>query len=118
MQADVVYLDFKNLDICSGPCNMTTPFSKYNSKANTRQTYPRVYPGHSSKIGVKNGFMCVGCLFRYDECWDVLEWGLECKAEKEINEARSWFEDDGRLIQNKFTAHTKGAVHYLSTENE
>lgn len=118
MQADIVYLDFRNMDICSGPCNMTTPMSVYDSKAKSNKLYHRIYPGHENKIGVKNGYLCFGCEARYEECWDVLEWGLECKTEKEINEARTWFDRDGQLIQRKFIGLTAGSVHYLSTEIE
>lgn len=92
--------------------------SVYDSKAKSNKLYHRIYPGHDTKIGVKNGFLCAGCEARYEECWDVLEWGLECETEKEIGEARTWFEKDGRIIQAKFTTHVKGGVHYLSTEIE
>ena len=116
MQADIVYLDFRNLDICSGPCNMTTPMSVYDSKAKPNKLYHRIYPGHQKKIGVKNGYLCLGCETRYEECWDVLEWGLECETEKEINEARTWFDRDGQIIEKKFIDLVQGSVHYLSTE--
>ncbi len=111
-------LDCRNIDICAGPCSPDTckPMLEYDSKAKRNTLHTFAYPGHTTKVALKNAYLCKGCENRYDEFWDILEWGLECNASSDIEDAQNWFEQDANTVLRKFTKLTRGGVHYLTSE--
>ena len=113
---EYTHLDCRHIHTCAGPCHSCTPMLEYDSKAKRNTLYTLLYPGHKTKVALKNAYLCKGCEKRYEEFWDILEWGEECKAAKDIQFARDWFEQDANTILRKFALQTRGGVHYLTSE--
>ena len=111
-------IDFRNIHTCAGACHSLTPMLDYDSKAKRNVLYTLLYPGHTTKLALKNAYLCLGCEKRYEEHWDILEWGLECNTQSEIQEARDWFEQEASTILAKFAKQTEGGVHYLTSEGD
>ena len=108
---DYTDLDFRNIHTCAGACNSLTPMLDYDSKAKRNTLYTLLYPGWTTRVALKNAYLCTGCEKRYEEFWDILEGGY-------VQDARDWFEQDANTILRKFAKQTEGGVHYLTSEGD
>lgn len=114
-----IVLNFGPLCVCSGPCNIDTPErGEHYFRTSGRKSFDIPYYGHTTHVITKNGFWCKPCEQKYDAVWDELQ---AARDQNDSEREQYWlnhFELDAKIIIKKFTANTKGAVHYLCSEHE
>ena len=108
---EYTHLDFRHIHTCAGACHSPKPMLEYDSKAKRNTLYTLLYPGWTTRVALKNAYLCTGCEKRYEEFWDILEGGY-------VQDARDWFEQDANTILRKFAKQTERGVHYLTSEGD
>ena len=112
-----VVLNFGPLYVCCGPCNIdTTEYGERYFRTSGRKSFDIPYYGHTTHVITKNGFWCKGCEMYYDAMWDQLQAARDQNDSEREQDCLNHFEIHAKAIIKKFTANTKGAVHYLSEE--
>ena len=102
MEPGAIILDFRNLDMCAGPCDSMSPVSKCCDDVQRECKWSRWYPGIKTQIKTRNGYMCQNCQQQYDDLWDQFKWARAVSADMRMQELRMVFEQDALSVRHKF----------------